>query len=637
MLLFLPVLAGLLWFYRHNPGHARFPAHWNLGLRDPINAFQVWAIRNRTISPVFTRFFDPLSSSIDAVLRLFEGWLTALPWPVLLAVVWLMALRTGGWRAALAASAALMGVGLTGLWLPGLQTLTLIVVSMVIALGIGVPLGIWSARSERVERLLRPVLDAMQTLPAFVYLIPVLLFFGVARVPAVIATVIYALPPAIRLTSLGIRTVSADVLEAAHAFGATDRQILWRVQLPLALPTIMAAVNQTIMMALGIVVIAALIGAGGLGQIVFVSLRRLQVGNAATAGLAIVFLAIMLDRLTQLQTGPRRATGEREQLPFMQRYSTALTALAGVLVCGWLGVRYGWHSFPAGWQVDLATPVDRAVAWMRDNLYEVGARGWGTGALSDALTLHVLNPLRHLLVARTPWLVLVLLVALIGLLVSGWRLALGVALGTLGLGLLGMWELAMDTLSQVLVAVVIALALGLPLGVVAGISDRAERGFRPILDFLQTIPAFVYLVPVIMLFNIGRIPGIIASVLYALPPVIRLTSLGIRQVDASVTEAARAFGSTRSQTLRKVEIPLALPSVMQGINQTVMMVLAMVVIAGLVGGGGLGLEVVIGLTRSEMGRGLEAGLAIVLMAIVLDRLMQAAGTRHARRGVSSDG
>jgi glycine betaine/proline transport system permease protein len=190
-------------------------------------------------------------------------------------------------------------------------------------------------------------------------------------------------------------------------------------------------------------------------------------------------------------------------------------------------------------------------------------------------------------------------------------------------GLLGMWAYSMDTLSQVIVAVIVTILIAIPLGILAARNDTFEAALRPILDLLQTIPPFVYLVPVIILFNIGRVPGIIASVVYALPPGIRLTNLGIRQVSPEAIEASTAFGASVTQTLRKVQLPLALPAIMLGINQVVMMVLAMVIIAGLVGGGGLGLEAVIGLAKNQTGRGIEAGLAIVIMAMIMDRMTQA--------------
>jgi ABC-type proline/glycine betaine transport system permease subunit len=181
----------------------------------------------------------------------------------------------------------------------------------------------------------------------------------------------------------------------------------------------------------------------------------------------------------------------------------------------------------------------------------------------------------------------------------------------------------MITLSQAIVAVIITVVIAIPLGILAARSDPVEQSLRPLLDTLQTIPPFVFLVPVIMLFNIGSVPGIIASVLYALPPGIRLTNLGIRQVAAETVEAAIAFGSTPLQTLLKVQLPLALPAIMLGVNQVVMMVLAMVIIAGLVGGGGLGLEAVTGLAKNQTGRGIEAGLAIVILAMIMDRMTQA--------------
>jgi glycine betaine/proline transport system permease protein len=661
-----------------------FPAEWNLGLRKPIDTFQMWVIVNRGSHPVFAYFFEPLSDLIDWSLRGAENFILGMPWFGVVLAFFLFALGTGGLRTALLAAAGLIYMGMVGLWVESMQTLALMGVSVFISLLIGIPLGIWSAKNDRVELALRPILDTMQTMPAFVYLIPVLLFFGVARVPSVVATVIYAIPPAIRLTNLGIRRVSRESLEAAEVFGSTSRQILVKVQIPLAMPTILAGVNQTIMMALGIVVIAALIGAGGLGREVLLSLQRLQVGRGVEAGMAIVFLAILLDRISEAVSqaaAPKVRTQWRSfaLLPsswerfawaraveeglgrfghgFMFVYghisewlASILASIVGLvnreldrdtirnfartntywigsllllLVVVWLGNLTGWRDFPEWLSFSVRSGVDGAVEWMRDNLYQIGNLPIGTGPFSDFITIYAILPLRHFFQDWLAWPVFILALAAISYWSAGWRLALFSTLGLVFLGLLGMWDLSMDTLSQTLVAVGLSIVIAVPLGILAARNDLVEAGLRPVLDTLQTIPSFVFLVPVIMLFNIGRVPGIIASVLYALPPAIRLTNLGIRQVPKETVEAARAFGSTSRQILFKVQLPLAMPSIMMGINQTVMMVLAMVIIAGLVGGGGLGLEAVKGLARNETGRGIEAGLAIVILAMLLDRLTQA--------------
>jgi len=617
-------------------GSTVFPAAWNLHLRDPIDSFQSWVIGHRATHPLFLYFFNPLSAFIDARLRALEAFLLALPWPALVVLLFAIGYKAAGPKVASFAAAGLLIMGLFGLWKPSMATFALMGVAVFITLLIGIPLGILSARSPRFEAILRPLLDAMQTIPAFVYLIPVVLFFGIARVPSVIATVIYALPPAIRLTSLGIRQVTANALEAADAFGSTPWQKLVKVQLPLALPSILLGVNQTIMMALGIVVIAALIGAGGLGLEVLNALRNLYVGQALEAGLAIVLIAVIFDRISYgasreskaaLQPQHRRKDGST-WARFADNYIYWGTVAALILLFVVLNLTViNLSQFP--WHFTIRAPVDAAVRWMRDNLYQIGNLPIGAGPFSDFVTRDLLNPLRSLLLNWLPWPVVLLGLAALAYQAGGWRLAIFSACCLFGLGLLGMWEQSMDTLSQVLVAVILSLLIGVPVGILAARSNIFTAILRPILDFLQTIPPFVYLVPVIMLFNIGRVPGIIASVLYALPPMIRLTELGIRQVAPTALEAAEAFGSTPSQKLFKVELPLALPSIMLGVNQTVMMVLSMVIIAGLVGGGALGFEAINGLAKSQLGRGIEAGLAILLLAMVLDRLTQAwAGKRQ---------
>jgi glycine betaine/proline transport system permease protein len=229
---------------------------------------------------------------------LVSGLLFVPPW-MLIAAVALAAWRIAGLRVAIWSAAGLLLLWNLRLWDATMQTLTLVTLATLVAISIGIPLGIWAALSERVYRVTMPILDFMQTMPAFVYLIPAIPFFGLGPVSGIFATVIFSMPPAIRLTTLGIRQVPADLVEAADAFGSTRRQKLFKVQLPLATPTIMAGINQTIMLALSMVVIAAMIGAGGLGAEVWKAIQRLQPGDGFEAGIAVVILAMILDRITQ--------------------------------------------------------------------------------------------------------------------------------------------------------------------------------------------------------------------------------------------------------------------------------------------------------------------------------------------------
>lgn len=237
-----------------------------------------------------------------------------------------------------------------------------------------------------------------------------------------------------------------------------------------------------------------------------------------------------------------------------------------------------------------------------------------------------LSGIENGLVDLSPWIVIGVL-GLIAWRVSGIRLGIFTVLTMVFIGLLGLWEDTMITLAMVFCSVVFCTIVGIPLGIWGGRSDRFDAALRPVLDAMQTTPAFVYLVPIVMLFSIGNVAGVLATIVFSLPPIIRLTSLGLRQVHPELVEAARAFGATNQQVLLKVQIPLALPTIMAGLNQTMMMALSMVVIAALIGAGGLGAPVVLGLNTLDIGLATIGGLAIVLMAIVLDRITQSMGTK----------
>ena len=283
--------------------------------------------------------------------------------------------------------------------------------------------------------------------------------------------------------------------------------------------------------------------------------------------------------------------------------------------------------FPS-WRLDIGGWATSAVNWINDHFRHGVPLVGGTGTISDFIVRDVLFPIRGMLQSAAWWLV-VAIAAAIGWWVRGWRLALASALCFVGIAAMAEWDLAMDTLSQVMIAVVVSMALAIPIGIWAGRSPWLEKALRPILDTAQVLPQFVYLVPVLFLFNISPTSGIIAAVVYSIPPGIRLVALGLREVPEPPREAAISYGATPRQELFKVQLPLALKAIMLGINQVILMVLATVIIAGLIGGGGLGLEAVSGLTKPNLrlGDGAAGGVSIVLLAVFLDRVTQAWGSR----------
>jgi len=600
---------------------------WN-SLGSHLDNFQAWLLdqRNAAHPNVVFRAFNGFATFLDDLVTWLNNLFHWLTWVGTTVVGVAVVLRFGGVRAAAWVLGAFASFAFLGLWEQSIQTLALMFSAVLLSLLVGMPLGVLAGRSDRFARAITPVLDAMQIVPAFAYLMPVVIFFSVGPGAAVITTMIYAVPPAVRITALGIRGVPRNTVEAAQAMGATVAQELGKVEIPLARKTLLLAVNQTILFALSMVVIAGLIGGRGLGDTVTSGLNSYP-ALALLAGIVIVIMAIAFDRATEAMAG-RTDPARRHLTAELQRrlqIATAATGLAAVLAVA-LARTFGAGAIYSDW-----TKKDWVLARIQSVLDYVQNPSTFvfhiTEPIGNFLVQRGLVPLRDLFV-DTPWFVTVAGLTALALVVSGRRAAV-TALAMLSLiGIVGEWATAMETLSQVLVATLIAVLLGLALGVWAAESRTVSRVLRPVNDVLQTLPQLVYIIPFIYLMPVSIVPGMMAGILYAFPVVARLVENGIRGVEPNTVEAAGAFGATRRQILLKVKIPLAQDAIMLGVNQGIIMVLAVVVIGGLVGSGGLGYQVAQGLDRSEFGLGVIASLAILALGIALDRVTQ--GTRQKR-------
>ena len=556
--------------------------------------------------------------------------LPPLSWLAVIAIVGLMGYYAGGRKLAAIVVACFGFLAVFGQWTSSMVTLASILVAAPLGVLGGVLLGIAAYRSPAFERLLTPVLDLMQTIPVFAYLVPILFLFGFGPTAAVVATLIYAMPPMTRVTTLALRSVPSEFLDLGKMIGCTRRQLTWRVLVPSARDSLMVGVNQVIMLSLNMVIIASMIGAGGLGFDVLAALRRLDIGAGLEAGLAIVALAVALDRLSQayaIKAGKTVAADRGDG--FVRRHPYLLAAVCIVVATGLAGLAVpAFQRYPEALQISTGGFFSEVVRWINVNFFDA------LEASKNAVLLNVLVPFKRFL-GSLPWLGVTALLAFAGWRLAGVRLAVVVAALAFLIAATGQWEKAMITVYLCGIAVIAASLIGIPVGILAAERQRLWRWVQVVIDTLQTLPSFVYLMPVVMLFRVGDFTALIAIVAYAVAPAIRYTVLGLHKVDPKLVEAGRAMGCTRWQILTKIKLKLALPEIMLGLNQTIMFALSMLVITALVGTRDLGQEVYIALTKADTGRGLVAGLAVAFIAIIADRLIAAGAARtKARLGIA---
>ncbi|NSY41465.1 proline/glycine betaine ABC transporter permease [Leisingera sp. ANG59] len=618
----------------------KVPSSWDIPFNTYISAAMAWLMEEAAVGPVSftdaTRAIawlieQPYELALNLLARGFlfdpgpepQVLLPAASWIAVTAAVIALGHYCRSWGLAALVGACFAYLAVFGQWDSAMVTLASVVIAVPIGAGGGLLAGIWAYRHPLGERILSPILDLMQTIPIFAYLVPILFMFGFGPVSALVATIIYATPPMIRITIMALKAVDPEILDFGRMAGTTRRQLMWRVLVPSASQSLMVGVNQVIMLTLNMVIIASMIGAGGLGFDVLAALRRLDIGAGFEAGIAIVVLAIAVDRLSQAfaeRMGQVRHTAPGSWAARNKRTVLVLCLLAATWVLGRFSPLL--LDYPQSQTITTGAFWNDTVKYLNVNYFDAFE------AVKVFFLQWFLLPIKKTLLG-IPWPWAIAMLTLLGWRAGGWKLAALCGAMSALIAVSGLWAKAMVTVYLCGASVILATLIGVPLGVLAALNRRAGIAINLLIDTLQTLPSFVYLIPVVMLFRVGDFTAMIAIVLYALAPAVRYAAHGVRSVSGELIEAGLVSGCTKWQLLRLVRLPMALPEILLGINQTIMLALSMLVITALVGTRDLGQEVYIALTKADTGRGLVAGLAIAFIAIIADRLVNA-GARGAR-------
>ncbi|WP_204112803.1 ABC transporter permease [Shimia biformata] len=581
------------------------------------------------------------------------------PWPLVIGLVTAIGWVLGGLRMALLGAAGLGFVLLSGYWHQSMNTLALVVVSVPLAMIMGLAIGILAFEVPRLRGAVQAVLDVMQTVPTFAYLTPLLVLFGFGPVVGLIASAIYAAPPMARNVLLGLERVDAEIREAAVMSGGTRRQQLFLVEIPAAATQIMVGVNQCLMAALSMVIIAAVIGGfDDIGWEVLLTMRKAQFGPAFLAGLVIVVFAILIDRMSAKLAEPRQRHDRRvswgilllgglmsvvffSQDPatfgafdslaeavdrgvgrFTANHGATLDGIKnGAMFYGLLPLRIGLDDavLPFTWGFKW-TAVHSAIVYGVAGLLAVFLvlRGRVTAGIVAMIVAGILVTG----ISQLPWPFVLVGVGAIGWISGGWKLSRLCVILLVLIGVSGLWERALLSLYLSGASVFACAVVGGALGLWGALSKTAWAVLRPVCDILQTIPLFVFLIPVLMFFQIGEFSAFLAICMYAVVPMIRYTRHGLVTTPPDLIEAAESAGATRMQILREVRAPYAAPTILLGLNQTILYAFAMLVIAALIGTTGLGQSIYLALGQADVGLGLTAGAAMAILALVADRLVQ---------------
>lgn len=646
------------------PQVTTYPEAWTLPIAQAVGVAMDWIVA------VFQHAARSASGALNLAFSGVQAVLVGSPWVVPVSLFTLIAWQGGGLRLALLAAALMLSILASGYWAPAMNTLSLVLVALPLSVGIGFGIGYLGFRFRTARQVILPMLDLMQTIPAFAYLIPILLLFGFGPVVGLIASVVFAVPPMVRNTILGFDRIPPAVLESAQMSGCSRRQRFLWAELPSALPQMLVGVNQTTMAALSMVIIAAIIGGfEDIGWEVLSAMRKAQFGQSLLSGAVIVVLAILLDRVTVAYAKRQLPTASHWGLPTTR----FVLVTAAVLVTSLLAAKL----FPAlrQWpealiwspaqainratddfvlafggvmaslkntvQFYLLLPVklgfERAIApftWgmvfspgMKVGYWAiaciVAALAFGFGRWKAGVAVLVVAGILFFGTTGLPWATVFLLATLVAYRVGGRGLALFVGACVVYLLVTGLWLPAMISVYLCSVAVVLCIVFGGLVGIWAASSQTVSNIVRPINDTLQTLPQFVLLIPALMLFQVGDFTALLAIIAYAIVPMIRYTEHGLRSVPKTLIDAGRTCGCSPTQLFWQVRLPQALPQILIGINQTVLYGLGMLVIAALVGTTGLGQAIYVALGEANAGAGLVAGLGMALIAMATDRILQA--------------
>lgn len=596
------------------------PADWLVQpFSDWINTAFSFLQNDLGLMAMTRAFSDMVEWLLDITANLLYGksrWpnIGPIPWIVIAATAFMAGYALKGWRLAALSGGTFVWIALMGQWKWAMETLSVIVVAAPCSVFLGLVMGALAWRSPRFEWVLNPILNIAQSLPHFAYMIPVVVFIGVGPKAGAIVTIIFSVPPMIRMTLLGLKKVPDEVIEAGKMAGSTRWQLLTRVRIPTARSEILIGVNQVIMQCLAMVVLASFIGMPGLGQKLLQLLQALKIGLSVEIGITIVLLAVTLDRLTKAWALRLPEHGEPSAI-WLQR-NRLLAIWIGLCAAGFVLAQIFpyFHEVERKHALSVAGPVDALMDQVIRLITPVTA--W----LRWFLITWVLIPLRDAYL-WLPYTAVLALLAAIGWAVGGLRSAL-ICLAYFGLiALSGWWDRAMITVYMVSIAVLIAALIALPLGIWA--ARRSTRAARILLicDTAQTFPSFIYLIPVIMLFGVNDVAVVAAVVVFAAVPIVRYTIEGLTNVPPELIEAAEMSGATRAQTLWQVRLPIALPTMLIGANQSVMFSLFMVIIAAFIGTQDLGQEMQRALSTTDVGKGLVLGFAVAFMGLMTDHLI----------------